>query len=269
MTGRKRLCEKCGKRRVDLFGAMITVELDFSELCCCDVTPEFAATATSGPVVVCKKCYKRIQDDEPDSTIQWIFRTSLCNCEAPDPFQINAAMVEELVQRLVHQTKRRERASKDEPEIQVEKRKFPIEAFKPLKQIDSVRGRVFKCRDRELGTLVAVRMLRTPQPKQLADLEQEAEAISQLDHENILKVLSFGVLREIYPFMVTEYADGETLRSVMDKSRRIHIYTTVNIIAQICKGLSHAHTKEVFHWNLTPNNILLKTNSEGSPVVKL
>lgn len=270
MTRSRALCRKCDKRRVDLFYATIAMGLDFSELCCCEVSPEFVQAAASGPVIVCKKCSKRLQDKHLDDSVRWAVRHAFCCCAEPERYKVDSAMADELVQRLEHQlkTKRRERPTK-ETEIQVEKRKFPIESFKPLKQLDSDGGRVFKCRDRQLGTLVSVKILK-PQPDFLDHLKQEAEFVSELEHENILKLLDFGVIRGIYPCMVTEYADGDTLRNLIAKSGRLPIYTVVNIITQICNGLSHAHSKEVFHWNLTSNKILLKKDApKASPVVKI
>lgn len=269
MTRTRELCENCGKRRVvDLFYAMITQEL-VSELCCCDVTPEFVETAKSEPVIVCRNCSKRVLDKEDDST-QWIFRRGFCSCTASEPYQLDAIMVGDLVQQLVHQNKKRkDKPSKGEPEIQVDARKFPIEAYKPLKMIDGSGGRLFKCRDRQLGTLVSVKILKSPQPDQIMQLKQEAQTESELDHDNILKVLGFGIIREMYPFMVTEYLDGETLHSFIEKSDHVQIYTAVNIISQVCDGLIHALSKGVFHWNLTPNKILLINPTKAVPDVKL
>lgn len=266
-----KLCEKCSKRRVDLFYAMVTVELDFSEICLCDVTPEFVETASSVPVAVCKRCAKRMQDKDSGST-QWIFRHSYCNCEVPDRFPIDSEMMEEMVQQLVDQKrKRKERLAKDEPEMQVDERKFPYESFKPLKHIESTSGRVFKCRDRQLGSLVVLKILKTQnlQPHQLLQLQKEAKSVAELDHESILKVLDFGVLRETYPFLVTEYVESETLRSVMDNSDRLQIYTTVQVIAQVCEAISHAHSRGIFHWNLAADKILLINPTDVDPIVKV
>jgi len=268
MTATKKQCEKCGKRRVDLFYATIAMGLDFSDLCCCDVTPEYVETATSGPVVVCKKCSKRLQDNESDDSVQWIVHHSFCCCAEPERFKVDSSMVRELVQRLEQQLKRQGRPPK-ETEIQVEKRKFPIEAFKPIKQLDSASGREFKCRDRLLGTLVTLKILK-PQPDYMTELQQEAEFVCELEHENVLRVLDFGIIRSLYPCMVTEYVEGDTLRNLMDKSGRLPLYTVVNIVTQICNGLSHAHGKNVLHWYLTPNKVLLKReNPKATPIAKV
>lgn len=272
MTGSRAQCEQCGNPRVDLFYAVIAMGLNFNELCCCDVSPEFVEAATAGPVIVCKRCSKRMQDEDQTGSIQWIFRQSVCSCPAPEPQQLDSHMVEELVNQLVDQKrKRKERLAKDVPEMQVDDRKFPYQTFKPLQYIDSAGGRVFKCRDRQLGNLVVVKMLKTRdlQPHQLNQLQKEAKFVSELEHENILKILDFGILRETYPFIVTEYADSETLRSVLDKSGRIQTYTAIQIISQVCDALGNAHGRGLFHWNLTPDKILLKNASSTDPIVKL
>lgn len=262
-------CEICGKRRVDdLLNAMVSQEL-ISELCCCEVSAEFVEAIESEDIVVCKKCSKRMQE-RIDST-HWFFRHAFCSCQSPSPWQLDSEMVGDLVNQLLFQKKKqKERPSKPEAEIQVDERKFPIEAFKPLKMIEGSGGRVFRCRDRQLGTLAAIKILRNPpQPEQLNQLHQEAKIVSELDHDNILKVLDFGIIRELYPFMVTEFAGGETVRSMIDKSGRIQVYDTMDIISQVCEGLSYAHSRGVFHWNLTPDSIVLANSSKADRVVKI
>src|SRR5436853_227585 len=118
------LCENCGKRRVvDLFYAMMTQEF-ISDLCCCHVSPEFVEAAESAPVIVCKKCSRRMQDKQSNGSTQWTFRNSSCSCAVPERYELDSGMVKELVQQLAHQkTKRKERPSKEETEIHVETRK--------------------------------------------------------------------------------------------------------------------------------------------------
>jgi eukaryotic-like serine/threonine-protein kinase len=113
--------------------------------------------------------------------------------------------------------------------------------------------------------LIAIKTLQIPSNDLLVKLQQEAKTISKLNHENIMKVLDFGVVRDLYPFMVVEYVHGETLSSLIKRAGRLSLYTALNIAVQIGDGLSHAHSRRVFHRDLTSNNVLLKDVESSTP----
>ena len=89
----------------------------------------------------------------------------------------------------------------------------------------------------------------------------EAKAAASLDHENIVRVIDFGVEDNCYQ-MVMEFVEGESLKDVLDRWRPINFDLALAIVHQICRGLEHAHSKGIVHRDVKPGNVMLtKTGS--------
>ncbi len=84
----------------------------------------------------------------------------------------------------------------------------------------------------------------------------EAKAAASLDHENIVRVIDFGVEESCYQ-MVMEFVEGESLKDVLDRWRPINFDLALAIVHQICKGLEHAHSKGIVHRDVKPGNVML------------
>lgn len=75
-------------------------------------------------------------------------------------------------------------------------------------------GLVYKARHTLMKRVVAVKVLR---PNMALDettvsrFQKESEALSVLDHPNILKVFDFGLNEQGQPYLVTDYLEGDTL----------------------------------------------------------
>ena len=75
-------------------------------------------------------------------------------------------------------------------------------------------GEVYRARDGRLHRDVAIKVLTAAlgnDPERLARLEQEARALSALNHPNILAIYDIGE-QDGSPFLVTELVEGKTLR---------------------------------------------------------
>jgi tRNA A-37 threonylcarbamoyl transferase component Bud32 len=84
----------------------------------------------------------------------------------------------------------------------------------------------------------------------------EAKAAASLDHENIVKIIDFGVEDGTY-MMVMEFIDGESLKEVLEKWRQVPANLALALVHQICMGLEHAHAKGIVHRDIKPGNIML------------
>jgi serine/threonine protein kinase len=88
-------------------------------------------------------------------------------------------------------------------------------------------GQVFRARDAELQRIVALKFFlprgSTSEEETLgAMLRQEARAIAQLDHENIVRIFDVGEWggapwEPRVPFLVMECLDGESLSSLLKR----------------------------------------------------
>jgi serine/threonine protein kinase len=98
--------------------------------------------------------------------------------------------------------------------------------------------------------------------------KQEVEAMARIDHPSVVGVLDSGQLADGQPYIVMQYVDGVSLRSLipvegMDFAR------AANIIRQIGKALSAAHERGILHRDLKPENIMLQRLADGDEQVKV
>jgi eukaryotic-like serine/threonine-protein kinase len=84
----------------------------------------------------------------------------------------------------------------------------------------------------------------------------EAKAAASLDHQNIVRVIDFGVEEGSYQ-MVMEFVEGESLKDVFDRWRPMQSDLALAIVHQVCRGLEHAHAKGIVHRDIKPGNIMI------------
>jgi serine/threonine-protein kinase len=116
-------------------------------------------------------------------------------------------------------------------------------------------GTVYKARDLQTDTLVAVKLL-APELVARVDLQErfrrEARAMALLRHPNVVRFREFGT-ETGRAFIVMEYIDGRPLTDQMPlKPAR-----AVQLLAQICDGLQAAHRYGLVHRDLKPANVLI------------
>jgi serine/threonine protein kinase len=103
---------------------------------------------------------------------------------------------------------------------------------------------------------------------------EEVRVTARLQHPNIVQVLDFDRLADGTPFMVMERLRGRTLRAALRETRqRGKIWSPANtyaVAAQVCEGLSRAHTLPIVHRDVKPENIYLhRTEGSQDSVVKI
>ena len=97
---------------------------------------------------------------------------------------------------------------------------------------------------------------------------QEVEALARIDHPGVVGVLQTGELPNGRPYLVMQYIEGKSLRSVM-KPEGMNLEYVAHIIRQIGQALTSAHDRGIFHRDLKPENIMLQSLGEGEDHVKL
>jgi eukaryotic-like serine/threonine-protein kinase len=118
---------------------------------------------------------------------------------------------------------------------------------------------VYKAMHKDLQMAVAIKMMRHNMVIDsgfLQNFRQEAQIIASLNHENILKVYDF---EERYKtvFIVTEYLQGESLRSLLGRIGKIPQLLAAKYLQQICNGLAYAHAKDIVHRDINADNIMV------------
>ena len=94
---------------------------------------------------------------------------------------------------------------------------------------------------------------------------QEMEALSRLDHPGIVGLLDTGETKEGVPFLVMQFVEGVSLRSILTASG-MDVERAMALIAQIAEALSAAHQRGVLHRDLKPENIMIQSPGPGEKV---
>ncbi|QDT66300.1 serine/threonine protein kinase [Calycomorphotria hydatis] len=90
----------------------------------------------------------------------------------------------------------------------------------------------------------------------VARFEREANALSMLDHPNIVQLYEHGAEGDSY-YLAMEYAEGETVLAMLKRVRRIPWRDVIHYALQICAALKHAHDSGVVHRDLKPSNLMI------------
>lgn len=119
-------------------------------------------------------------------------------------------------------------------------------------------GIVYKARHRLLNYLVAIKMLRANKLEQniIRRFNQEAKAISTLDHATIVKLKDYGMTELGQPYMVLDYIPGITLAVYLESNATLPVKEFLKVFVQCCEGLQHAHDVGVLHRDLKPSNLM-------------
>ena len=91
--------------------------------------------------------------------------------------------------------------------------------------------------------------------------QQEAETTAALDHPHIIRLIDFD-FHDQMPFLVIDYAPGGSLRSRHPGGTRVPLAKVVQYVQEIAKALEYAHSKNVIHRDIKPDNILIGAHGE-------
>ena len=85
--------------------------------------------------------------------------------------------------------------------------------------------------------------------------EREIRITAQLTHPNIIPLLDSGTAAGLL-FYVTPFAEGESLRSRLDRERTLPVRDALRIAREVADALDGAHRQGVLHRDIKPDNIL-------------
>ncbi|HEY6563719.1 MAG TPA: serine/threonine-protein kinase, partial [Pirellulaceae bacterium] len=128
-------------------------------------------------------------------------------------------------------------------------------------------GHVYLAQDPQLDRPVAIKVAKAGMWVGEDDRQRflrEARAAAQLRHPHIVPVYEFGQVGEA-DYIAYQYVRGTTLRSILGKSRKLATDEAVALLIKIADALHYAHTKQIVHRDVKPENILM--DEEGEPHV--
>jgi serine/threonine protein kinase len=131
-------------------------------------------------------------------------------------------------------------------------------------------GVVYLAEQREpLQRLVALKLLKPgfDTDEVLARFETERQALAIMQHPGIPRVHDAGLSSDGRPYFVMEHVSGEPITRYAEE-RRLGIEERLELLAQVCDAVRHAHSSGLIHRDLKPSNILV-TEEDGRPLPKV
>ena len=135
-----------------------------------------------------------------------------------------------------------------------------IEDFEVLKRVSSgAYGKVYLCRKHTTGDVYAVKVIRKKDlvyKNMISQAMAERDALIQTDNPFIVKLFyTFASARHLY--IVTEYAVGGDLYSLLKQLGRLGEDHCRQYAAEIVLALEYCHAHGIIHRDLKPDNLLV------------
>ena len=126
-------------------------------------------------------------------------------------------------------------------------------------------GAVYRAKNLTLGREEALKLILPSAKSECDDIdkrfEREVAIVSRLEHPNIVRLYSSGLLPHNVLWMTMELIRGTRLDKRIDKGA-LSFARAKSIMKQILSGLMEAHRLQIVHRDLKPANIML-ANKEG------
>ncbi|MGH7619541.1 MAG: protein kinase domain-containing protein, partial [Gemmatimonadaceae bacterium] len=133
-------------------------------------------------------------------------------------------------------------------------------------------GRVYLAEHVRMGRKSAVKVM-SPNMALSADaisrFNREASNASRINHPNVAQIYDFGETDDGMLYLAMEFVEGETLRSLIQRSGPLPIPRAAELTRQIADALGAAHHLGIVHRDLKPDNILLSQRHDGLDLVKV
>jgi serine/threonine-protein kinase len=124
-------------------------------------------------------------------------------------------------------------------------------------------GMATVCRGKEMGSgrKVAIKVPHIEAESDVAFFERfrrEEEIGRKLEHPGVAKVFGDGARSRVY--IVTEWAEGKPLRTLMHEQGKLPAERAIRIALRICEAVAYIHKHGVIHRDLKPDNIIVDAN---------
>ena len=118
-------------------------------------------------------------------------------------------------------------------------------------------GTVYLARDTQTNTSVAIKQLRSDvaQPRLIERFKREGEALRNLNHPNIVKLLD-TIEEAGEHYLIMEYVSGGDLADLLQRGK-IALEQILRYALDLADALTRAHKLNIIHRDLKPANILI------------
>ena len=94
-----------------------------------------------------------------------------------------------------------------------------------------------------------------------ARFTRERQILARLGHAHIARLLDAGISQDGQPYLALDYVRGDPITDYA-QTRGLDLRTRLQLFAQVCAAVSHAHANLVVHRDLKPSNILVTSAGE-------
>ncbi len=121
-------------------------------------------------------------------------------------------------------------------------------------------GTIWKARDRELGDLVVLKLLKAEVVADAARFERLRSVMQRsrtLRHPNVVGVLDFAEVDGL-PYLASEYVRGLTLRHLLGAGGPMAAGAGFHLATRMARGLEAAHAEGLLHLGVKPENVVVE-----------
>jgi serine/threonine-protein kinase len=123
-------------------------------------------------------------------------------------------------------------------------------------------GVVYRALDELMGREVALKVLMTDledEPDIRTRFQREAEAAARLSHPNIITIYDVGEDGDRL-FIVMELLRGLTFREYLKSDDASSLDRKIDLMVQLCAGIGAAHNAAIYHRDIKPGNIFVRSD---------
>ncbi len=119
-------------------------------------------------------------------------------------------------------------------------------------------SRVFAAHEVELGRQVVIKVL-PPEMSAGVNVDRfrrEIQLAARLQHPHVVPLLTAGS-RDDLIWYVMPFIEGESLRAKLAREGELPVAETVRILREVADALQYAHSNQVVHRDIKPDNVLI------------
>jgi len=84
----------------------------------------------------------------------------------------------------------------------------------------------------------------------------ERQILSNLDHQNIARLIDAGMTDDGLPYFIMEYVEGISITDYCDQ-KKATIRERLDLFVKVCEAIQYAHRNLIVHRDIKPSNVLV------------